>query len=123
MNTNETTKEFVWPFEISGFGGEYENACRKMTKAGVLWLRKHPQELEKWRKASREYRERTGKEYTPPNAWPASYDDFEAAMLKPCNDCTGAMFGASKSHAIAIFEKGWEVYCNEVLEARSKEDK
>ena len=43
------SKEFEWPFEISGFGGGYEQACRDMTKAGVLWLRKHPEELAKWR--------------------------------------------------------------------------
>ena len=46
------SKEFEWPCEISGFGGDYEQACRDMTKAGVLWLREHPEELEKWRQAS-----------------------------------------------------------------------
>jgi len=28
--------------EISGFGGEYEEACRTMLYAGMLWMEEHP---------------------------------------------------------------------------------
>ena len=115
------SKEFEWPFEISGFGGSYEQACRDMAKAGALWLREHPDELAKWRKASHEYRDRTGKTYTPPHIYPPSYKEFENAIVAVCDDCTGAMFGASQGHAIAIFERGWDEYVKCVLDARNKE--
>lgn len=117
----EMSKEFEWPFEISGFGGDYEQACRDMTKAGVLWLREHPEELEKWRKASHEYRELTGKDYTPTHVYPPSYKEFESTIVKACDDCTGAMFGASENHAISIFELGWNEYVNQVVAYRKSE--
>jgi hypothetical protein len=116
------SKEFEWPFEISGFGGDYEQACRDMTKAGVLWLREHPEELEKWRKASHEYRERTGKDYTPTHVYPPSYKEFEGAIVKACDDCTGAMFGASQGHAIAIFTHGWDEYVKHVMDKRQESE-
>lgn len=113
-------KEFDWPFEISGFGGGYEQACRDMAKAGALWLREHPDSLARWRGNKKEYEDKSGERYCPDSVYGPDYKDFEAAILKACDDCTGAMFGASRGHAIAIFEKGWDAYVKEVLAARAK---
>lgn len=118
----DKTEEFDWPFEISGFGGGYEQACRDMTKAGVIWLREHPEELAKWRQASREYRERTGNNHTPPHVYPPSYREFESVIVKACDDCTGAMYGASQGHAIAIFERGWDEYVKHVMDKRHESE-
>ena len=120
MNSTTKTNEFDWPFEICGFGGGYEQACRDMAKAGAIWLREHPEELQKWRAAAKSYKEYTGRKFVPDSAYPETYKEFEAALLKPCDDCTGAMFGASKGHAITIFEMGWDKYVEYVLEARGK---
>lgn len=108
------TKEFDWPFEISGFGGAYEQACRDMAKAGVLWLRAHPKELERWRNLRKEYPEIIER--------PTTYSEFEKAIVAACPDCTGAMFGAAKSHAIAIYELGWDKYVARVMSARDKKE-
>lgn len=115
-----TTKEFEWPFEISGFGGGYEQACRDMAKAGALWLREHPEELAKWRKGRDEFKKDNPGRPFPPNLQMASEKDFEAAILKACNDCTGAMFAYSKGHAIGIFERDWDAYVEDVMKARAK---
>lgn len=49
-------EEFDWPFEISGFGGGYEDACRRMTIAAVEWLRKHPDDVKSWRAVEVKYK-------------------------------------------------------------------
>ena len=116
----QTTNEFDWPFEISGFGGGCEQACRDMAKAAVIWLREHPGELEKWRKARDEFHKEFGENRLfPQSMMSTSEKDFQNAIVKVCDDCTGAMFGAAKSHAIAIFELGWDNYCAKVIGART----
>ena len=80
-------KEFDWTGlgEISGFGGEYEDTCRKMVKAGVDWLRK--------------------------NGKPETMGPIMDACAASVPDCTGAMAGASAQHAFFIYANGWEKYC------------
>ena len=114
------TKEFDWPFEISGFGGTYEQACRDMTKAGALWLRTHPEELSNWRKHRAENPPSKSLEWKP--RYLPSYEEFEKAIIDACPDSTGAMFGAAKSHAIAIYELGWDRYVAKVMAARDKKE-
>ena len=116
------TKEFEWPFEISGFGGGYEQACRDMTKAGVLWLREHPDELAKWRKGRDDFEKDHPGERFPYYQRTAGEKKFEDAIVKACDDCIGAMFGAAKGHAIAIFDMGWDAYVDNVMTAREKKD-
>lgn len=113
--------EFDWPFEISGFGGGYEARCRKMAKAGVLWLREHPGELARWRDFQRRWEKETGHEYVPRSAQPRSHVEFmDAVAAASGGDCTGAMLGASSAHAVAIFERGWDGYVAHVTAAREK---
>ncbi len=119
--TKTASNEFEWPFEISGLGGLYEAMCRKMAKAGVLWLREHPGELAKWQEAQRRWEEETGSEYMPTSAQPRSHLEFRAAIIAASGgDCTGAMFGASAAHAVEIFRRGWDGYVAHVTAAREK---
>lgn len=117
----EMSKEFDWPFEISGIGGAYEQKCRNMTKAGVIWLREHPEELAKWRKERHEYRNRTGRYYKPTCEYGQSHKAFESAIVKAYKGCTGEMIDASINHAISIFELGWNEYVNQVVANRKSE--
>ena len=69
--------------QISGFGGRYEDACRKMLKAGLEWLDKYPNTEPKY--------------HGYKNIYGIISDDNEDAreldkvMLSACDDCTGAM--------------------------------
>ena len=108
--------EFEWPFEISGFGGDYEEACRNMTKAGAEWLRANPEALGKWRADRDEFKKRNPGKPVPVTDSEREFDD---AIANACPDCTGAMFGAAKAHAIAIFDMGWDAYVKKVMTART----
>ena len=96
--------EFDWTGlkEISGFGGEYEEACRKMVKAGVEWLRAHPNADLRCK-------------YTPnifPDLWDGTPDfqEFQDAIAHSVDDCTGAMVCAATHHALLIHKNGWDEY-------------
>ena len=99
--------------EISGFGGGYEEACRKMVVAGVKWLRDHPGAQLKAVQVSRIY----------PDIW-ADSPDMEAmqdAMADAVGgDATGAMVCATTKHALYIHRNGWEKYVADLKKARSK---
>ena len=105
---NATRKEFDFNGlrEISGFGGTYEKACRKMVVAGVKWLRENPNADLKAKKVVGIY----------PDVIPYSDDfkKFQDAMVKACKDCTGAMVCACTKHALYIFKNGWEKYAEEL---------
>lgn len=98
--------EFDWTGlkEISGFGGEYEETCRKMVKAGVEWLRAHP---------GADLRAT----HTPgvfPDLWGGTPDfkAFQDAMVEGGGDgdCTGAQVCVATHHAMLIHRKGWDEY-------------
>lgn len=98
--------EFDWTGlkEISGFGGGYEETCRKMVKAGVEWLRAHP---------GADLRAT----HTPgvfPDLWGGTPDfkAFQDAMVEGGGDgdCTGAQVCAATHHALLIHRKGWDEY-------------
>lgn len=91
------SKEFEWPFSMSGYDGEYERACREVTKAGVIWLRKHPEALQEWG-------DRVVCVSKP------SYREFEEALLAGGTVYSGDMFLLCKIHARDIFRDGWEKY-------------
>lgn len=124
--TTKTKKceEFDWPFEISGFGGGYEDACRSMTIAAVDWLRKHPDDVKEWHAAEAKYKkDNPDSRYFPPEIYPKSKDEFEKAVVAVCEDSTGAMFGAAVGHATAIMSMGWDKYVDHVITFRRKHAK
>lgn len=87
--------EFDWSCvpEISGFGGAYEDACRRMVEAAVRSIR-----------AGR------------------SDKETDEAMTAECPDCTGAMFGYSKAHAEYIAKCGWDAYVARRMQRRRSYD-
>lgn len=92
--------------EISGFGGGYEKACRKMVVAGLKWWDAHPNADVSYKEYKNIYGLTTGES-----------DDckkMEEAMLKVVNDCSGAMMQAAKSHIMFIHKNGWEKYVEEM---------
>ena len=107
--------EFDWTGlpEISGFGGGYEAACRKMVRAGAEWLRAHPDAKIKADRIEGVY----------PDIWNPSPDlaAMQDAMAEAVgNDCTGAMVCAATHHAICIHKIGWEKYAEELKKARAE---
>ncbi len=96
--------------EISGFGGSYESACRRMALAGARHLIEHVSDetIAAWKgDASGAYKD------SP------AYLAFERAVETP--DCTGAMHGAACGHAWHIRQMGWAAYKAKMIELRAQE--
>lgn len=88
--------------EISGFGGGYEDACRKMVLAGVTWLKANPGADPKFSGMKGVYG------LIDENNKDAK--DLSAAVLKAAEGCSGAMHQAAISHIMRIKAVGWETY-------------
>ena len=101
--------------EISGFGGGYEAACRRMVLAGLAWCDEHPQANPLFHG----YRGIMGI---------ISEDNEDAklltaALLAAEPDCSGAMHQAAVQHTLFIRKHGWEAYVakmNEEAEGTSQ---
>ena len=92
--------------EISGFGGNYEDICRRMVKDGLEWLDEHPTADPKFLRYEGIY-------------GIISTDNEDAknlskAVTASVNDCTGAMHQATISHILHIKEVGWDIYVEEM---------
>lgn len=97
--------------EISGFGGGYEDACRKMVIAGLEWLDAHPQADPQFHGYKGVYGIIT-----------EDNEDATAltkAILSACDDCTGAMHQAAVNHCLAARKLGWEGYCAKMRERKA----
>ena len=94
--------------EISGFGGGYEETCRKMALAGMQWFDEHPDADPKFHG----YRGITGVISEDNDDAKALTD---AIMAASGGDCTGAMHQACVSHALAYKRLGWDGYRAEML--------
>lgn len=106
--------------EISGFGGNYEAACRRMIVAGLEWLDSHPEADPKFHG----YKDVFGI-LTEDN------DDAKAlsnAITKDEPDITGAMHQAAIQHIIWIKKNnkegksGWERYVEVKTKQKIEED-
>lgn len=93
--------------EISGFGGDYEAACRTMVLAGLDWLDAHPD-------ADPQFR---GYE----NIYGVITEDNEAAtgltaavIAASGGEATGAMHQATISHILWIKSHSWDEYVEEM---------
>jgi len=88
--------------EISGFGGGYENACRNMVYAGLLWLEERPHA---------DLRAMTYRNvYGLLNAESEDAKALEKAVLSACPDCSGAMHHVTMSACLYIAKNGWAKY-------------
>lgn len=89
--------------EISGFGGSYEDACRLMLRAALLWLDDHPDADPKFHGYKGVYGI-----MTEDNEDAKALSD--AAVNAVGGDCTGAMHQAVMTAAIYIRKNGWDAY-------------
>ncbi len=88
--------------EISGFGGAYEQACRRMVQAGCFWLEDHPDAKPEFRG----YKNILG-------VVSEENDDAKAlseAIAKPVPDCSGAMHAWSVNACMFVRKNGWPAY-------------
>ena len=99
--------------QLSGFGGGYEEACRKMVVAGLEWLDANPKADPKF--------------HGYKNVYGLIDEDNEDAkalsqsVISACDDCTAAMHQAAIGHILWIRKNGWERYCNESRERKAAE--
>jgi hypothetical protein len=101
--------------EISGFGGGYEDACRKMVVAGLEWCDSHPG-------ADLSYKEFKGI-YGLTTEESADMKLCQEAMCVPCGgDCTCAMMQATMGHLMFIRKNGWDKYVEEMDKLYNKEE-
>lgn len=99
--------------EISGFGGGYENACRKMVVAGLEWCDANVSADISYKEFQNIYGLTTGES--------EDCKKMQDAMLKAVdNDCTGAMMQATMSHIMFVRKNGWEKYVEEMSKEEAK---
>jgi len=127
--TSATPARFTWipeMGEISGFGGGYEDACRRMMQAGVTYREQTPVDvaalavLVTLPRATEEGSEdeavaaqrAVGK---------AAYARLQDAVAAAEDGCSGAMVGASSQHAWIVFSQGWAVYVAKMIESAARD--
>lgn len=94
--------------EISGFGGGYEETCRKMVLAGIAWLDEHPKADPRFMGNSKIYGV-----ILEDN--PDAKALTEVVVGASGGDCTGAMHHASILHCLAYKRLGWDEYCRQLI--------
>lgn len=100
-------------FELSGFGGGYEDMCQRMLWRGVGYLSEVRPPVEMWDSAT-EFRDIYGVMVTDGAALKA----IEAAIIKPGEDCTGAMHQCVMGHLRFIHKNGIERWREELAPVR-----
>lgn len=109
MSTNTTYQYTKECDEISGFGGDYENACRTMVITGMQWLDEHPGSNPTFDEFENVYGMTTNEN-----------DDMKTmqeAMNKSIGDeATGAMMQACTNHVLAARKLGWNEYIKKMEE-------
>ena len=95
--------------EISGFGGDYEDACRKMVIAGMEWLDAHKEANPAFKQFENVY-----------GLTSEENDDMkkmQSAMNAVVDDgCSGAMMQACTNHVLYAHKNGWDKYISELME-------
>ena len=95
--------------EISGLGGEYEQACRDMMISGLRWWDQHPLANPIYSKMEGVY-----------GIIHEENDDAKQltkAAVSACGDCTGAMHQAVIEHIMVIRANGWDWYVRAMSES------
>lgn len=100
--------------EISGLGGDYEEACRTMLRAGLTWLDAHPGADPIFEAYSNVYGildEKNG-----------DAKDFVMHVIDACEDGpTGAMVQAVIEHCLFVRKHGWEKYVHDMSQKPESE--
>lgn len=101
--------------EISGFGGQYERACRAMVSAGCAWWSEHPD-------ADPQFRGNQGIYglITEENDGAEALGKVIEDATKSEGGCTGAMYQAAINHIFAWRNFGsWLAYQRAMREERA----
>ena len=101
--------------EISGFGGEYEMACRDMVLAGLQWIENNPNCELSYKTYKNIYGLTTGES--------KDMELCQEAMIEAVEDCSGAMLQAAMGHLMFIKVNGWDEYKHEMNKAERNQDK
>ena len=88
--------------EISGFGGGYEEACRRMVWAGLAWLEGRPNADLR----ATVYKNVTG--ILNPESEDAK--ELEDAIVAEEPDCTGAMHQFTMQICMYVARHGWQKF-------------
>ena len=97
--------------EISGFGGNYEKACRAMVLAGVRWIEKNPDKNPQYKG----YRNIYGI-LIDDNDDAKELTSYVVKRTRRYGGATGAMHHACISHILYIKANGWKKYAEEMVE-------
>lgn len=108
MNKYQYTEDMA---ELSGFGGGYEDTCRKMVVAGLEHLDANPT-------ADPQFHGYEGIYGVISDDNEAGKNLSKAIMDASGGDCTGAMHQAAISHIMWIRKNGWEKYVTESRERK-----
>lgn len=100
--------------EISGFGGKYENYCRKMVIAGINWCNEHP----KANLSHKEYKHIYG--LTTAES-PDTKLMQEVIFKAVDNKQTNFMEQATLGHIMFIYKNGWDKYVKEMVKKKQKD--
>ncbi len=100
--------------ELSGFGGGYEECCRRMVVKGVEWLGKNKDA----KLSVKSFKNVVGITET------ASKDAkaLEKAFTKGEDDITGAMIQMTWEHLFFIKRKGWDEFTKQLKDAKVREE-
>lgn len=106
--------------ELSGFGGGYEAACRKMALAGARYLIEHVSDelLTRW-KLDDLHAE--SKNEPSRRKQRSTYVAFEKVVGDAEDGCTGAQHAAACYHAWSIRVLGWAAYKAKMTELKNEE--
>lgn len=104
--------------EISGFGGDYEAACRAMVTAGVAWLDEHPDADLAFETVENATGIVTPETLDAEELAKRMADVVEAEYGDPPS---GAMMEACVGHVVWIEANGWDAYV-ERMEAKESDD-
>jgi hypothetical protein len=92
--------------EISGMGGDYEEACRLMVVAGVDWMERHEDADPKFY----EYEGVTGIIGENNEDATELVEHMLHALPDNGDNATGAMVHVTVAHVIWISKNGWDAY-------------
>ncbi len=100
--------------EISGFGGGYEETCRRMVRQGLEWWDAHPDANPQYKGFKNVFGLVTDEN--------KDATDLDNAMMTGIDDATGAMHQACLSAIFFIRKNGWEKYQAEMSAPERKKE-
>ena len=107
-------KDYNWTEdmrEISGFGGIYENNCRKIISESLKWIDENNKKI-----SIANYQQIYGVSRLDSNA-----QELEVYLASLGLNYTGAMLQACFNHIMLIQEIGWEEYKKQSRERKKNE--